>query len=63
VIVAEDSAGNIITTQDAGHQYYYSVVPEFPSFMILPLFVVLTLLAVIAFQKKSNCPLKSRRDN
>jgi parallel beta-helix repeat protein len=63
VIVAEDSAGNIITTEDAGHQYYYSVVPEFPSFMILPLFVVLTLLAIIAFQRKNKCPLKSQRNN
>ena len=58
VIVAEDNAGNIITTEDAGHQYTYSVVPEFPLFMILPLFVILTLLAIVAFRRRTTTRLK-----
>jgi hypothetical protein len=58
VVVAEDNAGNIITTEDAGHQYTYSVVSEFPLFMILPLFVILTLLAIIASRRKATARLK-----
>jgi hypothetical protein len=28
------------------------IVPEFPSFLILPLFMMATLLAIIAFRRK-----------
>ena len=52
-IVAEDEVGNIITTEKVlGYQYQYHVVPEFPSFLILPLFMAATLLAVIVFRRK-----------
>jgi len=33
----------------------YPIVPEFPSFLILPLFMIATLLAVIAYRKKKSC--------
>ena len=51
-IVAEDNANNTITTQGLGFNYGYSVVPEVAPFMILPLFMIATLLAVIVYKKK-----------
>ena len=37
---------------DADNIDHYPIVPEFPSFLILPLFMVATLLAVIAYRRK-----------
>jgi hypothetical protein len=37
---------------DGKNTDYYPVVPEFPSFLILPLFMMATLLAVIVYRKK-----------
>jgi hypothetical protein len=50
--MAEDYANNTITTEEMGYTYQYHVVPEFPLFLILPLFVIATLLAVIVYRKK-----------
>ena len=46
-IIAEDNAGNSITTEQLGHKYGYQVIPEFPSFIMLSLFIIATLLAAI----------------
>jgi len=51
-ITAEDNIGNIITTVEMGYDIQYHVIPEFPSFLILPLFMIATLLAVIVYRKK-----------
>jgi hypothetical protein len=52
-IVANDNAGNHITTEQAlGYQYQYHVVPEFPLFLILPIFIVTLLFAVIVYRRK-----------
>jgi len=48
-IVAEDKVGNIRTSQ---HMYQYHVIPEFPSFLVLPLFMIPTLLVVIFYRRK-----------
>ena len=48
-IVAEDKVGNIRTSQ---HIYQYHVIPEFPSFLFLPLFMIPTLLVVIFYRRK-----------
>jgi len=37
---------------DESNQDNYPIVPEFPSFLILPLFMITSLLAVIAYRKK-----------
>jgi hypothetical protein len=50
-IVAEDNVGHIITT-DETNAYQYHVIPEFPSLIILPLFMIATLLAIIVYRKK-----------
>jgi parallel beta-helix repeat protein len=50
-ITAEDNAGNTVSTEEIGYQYQYSVIPEFPSFLILPLLMIATLLAVIVYKK------------
>jgi len=52
VIIAEDNAHNTITTEEMGYEYQYHVIPEFPSFIILPLFMIATLLAVIIYRRK-----------
>jgi len=52
-ISAEDWVGNMITSEEEfGYQHQYHVIPEFPSFLILPLFMVATLLAVIVYRRK-----------
>jgi len=51
-ITAYDRAGNNVTNDNAGEYFVYSVIPEFPSFLILPLFFIATLLAVIIYRRK-----------
>jgi len=58
---------NYTITSDENHSYLYftynhstktvhvqgtSVIPEFPSFLVLPLFMIATLLAVIAYRRR-----------
>jgi len=50
-IVAEDNVGHIFTT-DETNAYQYHVVPEFPSLIILPLFMIATFLAIIVYRRK-----------
>jgi parallel beta-helix repeat protein len=51
-IIAYDCAGNNATLGETEPHHTYQVIPEFPTVMILPLFIVLTLFAVI-FRRKS----------
>jgi hypothetical protein len=51
-ISAYDDAGNYAQDDNVGQYYVYSVVPEFPSVIILPLLVITTLFAAIAYKKK-----------
>jgi len=53
VIMAEDNANNTITTEEVfGYEYQYHVIPEFPSLIILPLFMIATFLAIIVYRRK-----------
>lgn len=52
VIMADDNINNTITTKELGHEYHYHVIPEFPTAIIIPLFMLATLLAVIAYRRK-----------
>ena len=52
VILAEDNAGNLITTEQLGYTYEYQVVPEFSTLPILVIFTTTTLLLAIMLQKK-----------
>jgi hypothetical protein len=52
VVIAEDDAGNTITSEELGYDTQYHVIPEFPSFLILPLFMIATLLAVVLCRRK-----------
>ena len=47
-----DSTQNIETTCLAIYSTVPEVIPEFPSFLILPLFMLATLLAVIVCRRK-----------
>jgi len=51
-IVAYDNAGNNSTKDNNGYGYKYHVIPEFPSAIILPLFIVISIIAVV-FAKKT----------
>ena len=50
-VVAEDQVGNTITTEEMGYTYQYHVIPEFPSFLILPIFIIITLFTATILQK------------
>jgi len=53
-IIAYDLAGNqALKDNDEGQYYVYIVVPEFILFLILPIFMVATLLAVIVYKRKN----------
>jgi len=58
VIEAEDNANNTITTEEMGYEYQYQVIPEFPTFLSLPLFMAATLLAVIIIRRKHRANLR-----
>jgi PKD repeat protein len=51
-IVAYDNAGNNRTLDGAEPYCVYQVVPEFPLSLFLPLFMIITLMAVIAYKRK-----------
>jgi hypothetical protein len=51
-IMAEDKAGNTITTIEMGYEYQYHVIPEFPTAIIMPLFMIATLLTIIVYKRK-----------
>ena len=59
MIIAYDNAENPTVKDNAGEYYVYHVVPEFPAFMILPLLVFSTLIAV-ALVKKNRYKVTSR---
>ena len=52
VIIAEDNANHTITTVDLGYTYQYHVIPEFPSFLIMPLFIIVTILITILYKRR-----------
>lgn len=52
VIIAEDNTNHTITTVDMGYTYQYHVIPEFSSFLIMPLFMIATLLVVMVYKRK-----------
>ena len=51
-IMAEDNANNTITTEEMGYEYKYHVIPEFPSFIIIPLFMIATSLLFALCRRK-----------
>ena len=53
-ILAEDNVGNIITTVEMGYSIQYHVIPEFPSFLILLILIIATLLTTL-FCKRKQC--------
>jgi len=60
-IMAEDTAGNHITTEELGYNYHYQVIPEFPAIMIFPLFLLSTLLIAIVCRRKHQCYYETQK--
>jgi len=54
IISAEDNACNTISTESMGYTYQYSIITEFPSFLILPIFMITTLLVIIIRKRKDS---------
>jgi hypothetical protein len=54
-IFASDRAGNQAIRDHAGNYYVFTVIiPEFPLFLILPLFMIAPLPAVIVYRRKTS---------
>jgi parallel beta-helix repeat protein len=51
-IIAYDYAGNNATLDGTQPYCVYQVIPEFPSSLILPIFMIITLLAATAYKRK-----------
>ena len=56
-IIAYDNAGNSAVSDNAGHYYGYSVVPEFPT-AISTLLLVFLLTAIVLITRKHTCKTK-----
>jgi hypothetical protein len=52
IVIAYDYAGNCKVDDYGGQYYVYTVIPEFPSAIILSLFVVLTMFATVFVKKR-----------
>jgi hypothetical protein len=50
-ITAYDNAGNLMTENNAGQYYSYTVIPEFPATYVILLFILATTLAVTTYRK------------
>jgi hypothetical protein len=61
-IVAYDNAGNERINDNVAEYYVYSVIPEFPSFLPLSVFMTMALLAVIVCKRRhsvqTKCPIR-----
>jgi hypothetical protein len=51
-IIAYDNNGNQAINDNHGYYYIYHVIPEFPFALIMPLFMITTLLVVIVYRGK-----------
>ena len=53
-IFAKDNSNNSAVNDNAGEYYVYTVVPEFPSMLALPLLMTATLLSAILLKKRKS---------
>jgi nitrous oxidase accessory protein len=60
-IVTYDNAGNSAIKDNNGYYYTYQVIPEFPSPIILLLFILTTMISVIFVKEREKLSLHSRR--
>lgn len=56
-IIAYDNAGNQVVEDNNGQYYVYTVIPEFPSALILLLFTLTTLFATVLLKTKRSTSL------
>jgi glucose/arabinose dehydrogenase len=60
IIIAQDNANNVITTQELGREYRYVVIPEFSSSLSVILLLIASLSAVMAHRRKTIRGLERR---
>jgi len=55
-IIAEDNAGNTITTEQMGQKYAYQVIPEFPSWapLLIGITMLTTAIAIYRLKKEKS---------
>lgn len=58
-VTAKDHTNNIVTTEGSEYECEYTVIPEFSSLIILPLFAIATLLACMI--AKGRLAIRARR--
>lgn len=51
-ISAEDNVGNAITTVAMGYEIQYQVIPEFSPLIIMPLFMMASFIATVAYRRR-----------
>jgi len=54
-IIAEDKANNIVTSEELGREFQYYVIPEFQVWLVLPMFMMTSLVVVAVFKKRIFC--------
>jgi hypothetical protein len=51
-ITAYDRAGNDVTDDNAGEYYVYTVIPEFPSYFVISIFMIALFLTALIYKRK-----------
>lgn len=51
-IIVENRANNTVTSEELGQEFQYYVVPEFQVWLVLPMFMMTSLVVVAVFKKR-----------
>lgn len=60
IILMSDRVPLVDSYEITAESDQYAVIPEFPSFLILPVFMVAILLAIVVYKKIDNCTVSTK---